>query len=73
MKLSHVLVVAGGLLAAATASFADDNSATLGDRLANGSMSQQQFQQLIQFTGLSAEEAKTQTLDEVVSQRWQDN
>ena len=73
MKLSHVLVIAGGLLAAGTASFADDTSATLGDRLANGSMSQSQFQQLIQFTGLSAEEAKTRTLDEVVSQRWQDN
>lgn len=73
MKLSHVLVIAGGLLAAATASFADSSSVTLGDRLANGSMSERQFEQLIQFTGLSAEEAKTQTLDEVVSQRWQDD
>lgn len=73
MKLSHVLVIAGGLFAAATASFADTSSLTLGDRLANGSMSERQFEQLIQFTGLSADEAKTRTLDEVVSQRWQDS
>jgi hypothetical protein len=73
MKLSHVLVVAGGLLAAASASFAGDNSPTLGDRLANGSMSQGQFEQLIQFTGLTPEQAKSQTLDEVVAQRWQDD
>lgn len=73
MKFSHILVVAGGLLAAGTASFADDNSQTLGDRLANGTMSQAQFEQLIQFTGLTPEQAKSQTLSDVVSQRWQDD
>lgn len=73
MKLAHVAVLAGGLLAAATASFAADPGQTLGERLANGSISYQAFQQLIPFTGLTADEAKTLTLEEVVALRWQDN
>ncbi|TPE53544.1 hypothetical protein [Amaricoccus solimangrovi] len=72
MKISHVLVVAGGLLAAAGASFAADGQ-TLGERLANGSMTQQRFNQLIPFTGLTPDQAKALTLDEVVSLRWQDS
>lgn len=75
MKLSHVLVIAGGLLAAAgSASFAADVSGqTLGERLANGTMSEQRFEQLIPFTGLTPEQAKALTLEEVVKLRWQDS
>jgi hypothetical protein len=74
MKLSHVLVVAGGLLAATSAaSFAADDAETLGQRLDNGSLSQNAFQQLIPFTGLTADQAKSMTLEEVVALRWQDS
>lgn len=73
MKLSHVLVIAGGLLAAGSASFAANSDETLGQRLADGSISEQRFQQLIPFTGLTPEQAKSMTLEEVVKLRWQDN
>lgn len=71
MKISHVLVVAGGLLAAGSASFAAEE--TIGQRLADGSMSQEQLTQLIQFTGLTPEQAKQDTLQQVVAKRWQQN
>lgn len=71
MKLSHTLALVGTLLAAGTsASFAAD---TLGERLANGQISQGAFTQLIATTGINPEEAKSMTLDEVVEIRWQDN
>lgn len=72
MKLSHILIVAGGLMAAGSASFAASGE-TMGQRLADGSMSQEQFQQLIQFTGLTADQAKQDTLDQIVAKRWQQN
>lgn len=71
MKLSHVLVVAGGLFAAATASFAAQNAETVGEKLANGEMNQQQLEQLAQFTGLTPDEAKSETLEQIVAKRWQ--
>jgi uncharacterized membrane protein len=75
MKFLHVLVVAGGLTAAATGAFAAQTTGqakeTVGQRLANGEMNQQQFEQLIQFTGLTPDQAKTQTVDEIVAKRWE--
>lgn len=69
MKLAYLLVVAGGL-AAATASFAGSTE-TVGQKLANGEMSQQQFEQLIQFSGLTPDQAKNETLEQIVAKRWQ--
>lgn len=73
MKLSHVLVVAGGLMAAASGAFAADAGPTIGDRLANGTMTEQQLKQLLPFTGLTVDEAKALTLEDVVKLRWQDS
>lgn len=71
MKIAHTLVLVSGLLAAGTtASFAQE---TLGQRLADGTISQSAFNQLIQFTGLTPEQAKNHTLDQVVELRWQDS
>ena len=71
MKPSHVLILAGGLFAAATASFAAQTSETIGDKLGKGEMSQRQFEQLVPFTGLTPAQAKNATLDQVVAKRWQ--
>lgn len=72
MKLSHTLALVGTLLAAGTtASFAQE--ATLGEKLATGQISQGAFNQLIQFTGLTPDQAKQETLTDVVKLRWQDS
>ena len=61
-------------LAAVVGAFATGASAdTLGDRLSSGRMSEAAFEQLIFSTGLSPQEAKGLTLDEVVALRWQDD
>ena len=73
MKLSHALVVAGGLLVAASGAFAADSGPTIGERLASGAMTEQQLNQLLPFTGLTADEARALTLDEVVKLRWQND
>ncbi|MER2508446.1 MAG: hypothetical protein ABTQ27_06755 [Amaricoccus sp.] len=70
MKMSHTLALVGALLAAGTtASFAD----TIGQRIASGKMSVAAAEQLIVGTGLSFDEAKGYTIDQVVALRWQDN
>lgn len=61
-------------LAAVVAAFATGVSAeTLGDRLDGGRISESAFQQLIVSTGLTPQQARGLTLDEVVAIRWQDD
>jgi hypothetical protein len=61
-------------LAAVVGAFATGASAqTLGDRVDSGQMSEAAFQQLIVGTGLSAQDARGLTLDEIVAIRWQDD
>ena len=61
-------------LVAVIGAFATGASAqTLGDRLDSGRMSEAAFQQLIVSTGLSPQEARGLTLDEIVAIRWQDD
>jgi hypothetical protein len=61
-------------LAAVVGAFATAASAqTLGERVDSGRMSEAAFQQLIQSTGLTSQEARGLTLDEIVAIRWQDD
>jgi hypothetical protein len=61
-------------LAAVVGAFATAASAeTLGERLDSGRMSEAAFQQLIVSTGLTPQEARGLTLDEIVAIRWQDD
>jgi hypothetical protein len=61
-------------LAAVIGAFATGASAdTLGSRLDSGRMSEAAFQQLILSTGLTSQEARGLTLDEIVAIRWQDD
>ena len=46
---------------------------TLGETLASGRISEAAFLQLIAGTGLSPDEARTLTLDDVVAIKWQDD
>ncbi len=75
MKMFQVLAVAAGLAAAATASYAAPitGGEPLGQKLAEGKISEQQFEQLIAFTGLTPDQAKQATVDEIVAKRWQEN
>jgi len=61
-------------LAAVVGAFATGASAqTLGERVDSGRMSEAAFHQLIVSTGLTPQEARGLTLDEVVAIRWQDD
>ena len=61
-------------LLAVVGAFATGASAqTLGDRLDSGRLSEAAFQQLIVSTGLTPNEARGLTLDEIVAIRWQDD
>ena len=75
MKMTHALVVALGLAVAATASYAAPvtGGETMGQRLAEGKTSPQQFEQLIAFSGLTPDQAKQATVDQIVAKRWQQN
>ena len=68
---THVTLIAG--LALATLGTAAASAQTLGERMSAGRLSEAAFQQLISGTGLSADEARGLTLDEVVAIKWQDD
>jgi len=63
------LALAAALGATATVATAQ----TLGDRVDSGRLSEAAFSQLIQSTGLTPQEARGLTLDEIVAIRWQDD
>jgi hypothetical protein len=68
--LAHATLLAGLVLGGlATAASAQ----TLGESVASGRLSNAAFEQLIAHTGLSADEARSMTLEEVVEIRWQDD
>jgi hypothetical protein len=52
---------------------AQSSADTIGDQLARGEISEQQVSQLIQFTGLSVDAAKSYTVPEVAAMRWTNN
>jgi len=62
--LAGIVVAALGMAASAQ---------TLGETLASGRISEAAFLQLIAGTGLSPDEARTLTLDDVVAIKWQDD
>lgn len=68
MKLSALIVAALLAVGATTVS-----ASTLGENLATGQISEQAMIQLIAGTGLTLEEARTMTVEEVVSIKWQDD
>ncbi len=71
MKLAHTLALVGTVLAAGTtASFAAD---TIGQQVASGKMSAAAAQQLIVGTGLSVDQAKDYTVEQIVKMRWENN
>jgi hypothetical protein len=46
---------------------------TIGQKLENGSLSLAQVRQLIQFTGLTLEDAKTYTVPQITALRWENS
>ena len=78
---THTALIAGLALAtlgtaaasAQTRGTAAASAQTLGERMSAGRLSEAAFQQLISGTGLSADEARGLTLDEIVAIKWQDD
>ncbi len=72
--LAIVSVLALGATAAgATTSAVGSKNATVGQLMAEGQISQQAVQQLIMHTGLTMDQAKEDTLDQIVAKRWQNS
>jgi hypothetical protein len=74
----RTLAVAGVLVAAATAAGATSpaigsKGETVGEMLAHGQISAQAVQQLIMHTGMTFDQAKSATLDEIIAERWQNS
>ena len=75
MKIAQTLVVASFIAASgvgvAWADGAGSASETLGQKLQKHEINQRQFHELILKTGLTPQEAKSKTLNDVVEMRWQ--
>ena len=70
-KTTTRAALVAGLIAAGLAGAA--SAETLGETVASGKMSGAAFTQLIANTGLSADEARSMSLEEIVAIRWQDD
>ncbi|MFO1144470.1 MAG: hypothetical protein U1E59_19270 [Amaricoccus sp.] len=63
----------GATVASATSPAVGSKGVTIGQLLANGQISQSAVEQLIMHTGLTMDEAKADTLDQVIAKRWQNS
>jgi len=73
-SLAIVSVLALGATAVgATTPAVGGKGQTVGQLLAAGQISPQAVQQLIMHTGLTMDQAKADTLDEIIAKRWQNS
>lgn len=78
MRVSSTLMLVGALMLGGAAyagtsaqmQTAETGKPTIGQLLANGSMTEPQLVQLVEFTGITPDQAKSLTLDEVSVMRW---
>jgi hypothetical protein len=67
------LLAMGATAVGATTAVVGSKTETVGQLLQSGQISQEAVQQLIQHTGMSMDQAKAATLDEIVAKRWQNS
>lgn len=72
-SLTRSALVAGMVLAAAGSVASVASAQTLGEKLASGQISQASLAQLVSGTGLSVDEARALTLEDIVAIKWQDD
>lgn len=80
MRVSSTLMLVGALtFGSAVGAFAgtsaqmqgaESGKPTISQLLANGTMTEPQLVQLVEFTGLTPDQAKSLTLDEISVMRW---
>ncbi|MFO1207743.1 MAG: hypothetical protein U1E40_00815 [Amaricoccus sp.] len=63
----------GATVASATTPAVGSKGETIGQLMANGQISQSAVEQLIMHTGLTMDQAKSDTLDQVIAKRWQNS
>ncbi len=71
-RLIPALVASAAVLTAGAA-FAQSAPATLGDKVASGQMSEAAFVQLVAGAGVTLEEARGMTVEDVVRIKWTDD
>jgi hypothetical protein len=72
LAIASVLALGATAVGATTPAVGTKN-ATVGELMASGQISQQAVQQLILHTGLTMEQAKADTLDQIIAKRWQNS
>jgi hypothetical protein len=73
LAIASVLALGATAAGATTAAIGTTKSPTVGELMANGSISQQAVQQLILHTGMTMDQAKGDTLDQIIAKRWQNS
>lgn len=66
-------LVAGATVASATSPTVGKTQSTIGELMASGQMSTAAVQELILHSGLTMDQAKGETIDQVVAKRWQNS
>ena len=66
-------LTAGATIASATTPAVGAKGVTVGEMLANGQISPEAVHQLIMHTGLTMDQAKADTLDQIIAKRWQNS
>lgn len=66
-------LVLGATVASATTPAVGSKGETIGQLMASGQISQSAVEQLIMHTGLTMDQAKDVTLDQVIAKRWQNS
>jgi hypothetical protein len=72
LAIASVLALGATAVGATTPAVGPKN-ATVGELMANGQISEQAVQELILHTGLTMDQAKADTLDQIVAKRWQNS
>ena len=72
LAIASVLAL-GATAVGATTPAVGSKGSTVGELLAAGQISEQAVQQLIMHTGLTMDQAKADTLDQIVAKRWQNS
>ena len=67
------VVALGATAAGATTPTVGSKTATVGELLQSGQISEQAVEQLIMHTGITMDEAKADTLDQIIAKRWQNS
>ena len=73
LAVASALLAGASVASATTPAIGSTPNATIGQMLASGEITSAAVMQLIQHSGLTYDEAKGSTIDQVVAKRWQNS